>query len=331
MRIVCDELSGVDYKWLKIGVQLGIPRSMLMIFKREDDPLVAAIDYWLNGNVEDVPLSWKSVVTALNSKHVGEPGLAKKISKKYCNSVEKKGKSNIPKPVPRPQKPKPTKLSPSLISSSVSDRSSFPEFLVLKEHVNDQLPIILKRNPDFMNILAKKAAQEKLVPKTVNEILESIDPSVSPYLILRFLMSYVHSNYKLYQGWQNTFLLLETCNLLSQLNQTSLADSSGAIIGKHAVKSYFSETDVPLLTEILAGFSSEWKEIAICLKISKSKIKTIEAMRHEPNVALNEVVMSWVECSYDHERAKLPTYSVLVNDLSLSSSGFGRQANKILL
>ena len=49
-----------------------------------DDPLAAAVNYWLNGNVNDVPLSWISVVKAVNSNHVGETGLAKRISRKYC-------------------------------------------------------------------------------------------------------------------------------------------------------------------------------------------------------------------------------------------------------
>ena len=53
-------------------------------FKKEDDPLSSAIDYWLRDNVEDVPVSWESIVTALESTHVGEPGLAKRIKEKYC-------------------------------------------------------------------------------------------------------------------------------------------------------------------------------------------------------------------------------------------------------
>ena len=55
-----------------------------MEFKNDDDPLTAAIDYWLNGNVEGVSISWSSIVTALKSSHVGEIGLANKIKKKHC-------------------------------------------------------------------------------------------------------------------------------------------------------------------------------------------------------------------------------------------------------
>ena len=89
LRIICDELGEVAHKWFKIGVQLGIPRHILKEFEKETDPLSAVIDYWLNGNVEDleVPVSWRSVVAALESRHVMETGLANRISRKYCQHL----------------------------------------------------------------------------------------------------------------------------------------------------------------------------------------------------------------------------------------------------
>ena len=92
LKLICAELKGVTYKWSKIGVQLSIPYYKLKEFKKEDDPLAAAVDYWLNGNVEGVPVSWRSIVEALKSS--GETGLAKRIEKKYCpqqNNVGGKG------------------------------------------------------------------------------------------------------------------------------------------------------------------------------------------------------------------------------------------------
>ena len=78
------ELGKVAHKWFKIGVQLGVPLHKLKEFEKEADPLSAVIDYWLNGNVEGVLISWKSIVAALESSHVDETGLAHRISKKYC-------------------------------------------------------------------------------------------------------------------------------------------------------------------------------------------------------------------------------------------------------
>ena len=67
---------------------MGIPLHKLKEFEEEDDPLAAAIDYWLRGNVESVPVNWKSIVDALKSGHVDESGLAKRIASKYCSDHE---------------------------------------------------------------------------------------------------------------------------------------------------------------------------------------------------------------------------------------------------
>ena len=89
LKLVCEELKEVTYKWSKIGVQLGIPKYKLKEFKKEDDPLGEAVDYWLIGNVEGVPVSWRSVVEVLKSS--GETGLAKRIKKKYCQQQDNVG------------------------------------------------------------------------------------------------------------------------------------------------------------------------------------------------------------------------------------------------
>ena len=81
------ELGNIQHKLFKFGIQLGIPHGKLKEFEKEADPLSTVVDYWLNGNVKGVPVSWKSVVEALESSHVDESGLANSISKKYCKDT----------------------------------------------------------------------------------------------------------------------------------------------------------------------------------------------------------------------------------------------------
>ena len=98
LRVICEELSTVKYKSFDIGIQLGVPHHKLKEFKKEVDPLSEAVNYWLNGNAEEVPVSWMSVVAALESSHVEETGLAKKIKKKYCqqqNALQDNGTVRI--------------------------------------------------------------------------------------------------------------------------------------------------------------------------------------------------------------------------------------------
>lgn len=55
-----------------------------MEFKKEDDPLSAVIDFFMKNTTKAIPISWKTVASAVESDHVGEAGLAEKIRKKYC-------------------------------------------------------------------------------------------------------------------------------------------------------------------------------------------------------------------------------------------------------
>ncbi len=90
-------MGRVETKWHKIGVQLGIPRNKLLEFEEERDPLSAVVDYWLKGNVAElvVPISWKSIVTALESDYIGELGLAGQIRKQYCQIEVENGEQTI--------------------------------------------------------------------------------------------------------------------------------------------------------------------------------------------------------------------------------------------
>ena len=92
MRTVCNALGSIKTKWFEIGIQLGIARNKLLEFKNEHDPLSAIMDYCLRGNVakSTAPISWDSIVAALKSDHVGEPGLAEQISKKYYHQEDTK-------------------------------------------------------------------------------------------------------------------------------------------------------------------------------------------------------------------------------------------------
>lgn len=88
LRTVCNELGEVQHKAFEIGIQLGISRSKMLQFKQEGDLLSAAVDYWLCGNIKEVPIAWRSVVEALLSNYVGEAARADAICAKYCRQPE---------------------------------------------------------------------------------------------------------------------------------------------------------------------------------------------------------------------------------------------------
>lgn len=67
---------------------MGVPHSKLKELQ-EGNILAPTLDYWLSGNT-DVPITWESVVRALESNYVKEGGCANKIKVKYCQNQEPK-------------------------------------------------------------------------------------------------------------------------------------------------------------------------------------------------------------------------------------------------
>ena len=84
---LCNELGLLKYKAQEIGILLGISLGKLKEMKQDGDLFLESLDYWLRGNT-DVPVTWGSIVAALESDFVNELGCAKKIKRKYCQSEE---------------------------------------------------------------------------------------------------------------------------------------------------------------------------------------------------------------------------------------------------
>ena len=95
LRTLCSELALISHKWLEFGTQLGVPHHKLMLFKKEDDPLLACLNYWREGNVKDSPVSWESIVKALESEHIGENILAESVRAMYCHQLDSKGEKVV--------------------------------------------------------------------------------------------------------------------------------------------------------------------------------------------------------------------------------------------
>ena len=81
----------MKYKWRDIGLKLQVPYYKLKEFKKDSNPLIEVMNYWLSGNIKDVPVTWRFLVTVLESSSVDERGLAKTIMEKYCPSEQQKG------------------------------------------------------------------------------------------------------------------------------------------------------------------------------------------------------------------------------------------------
>lgn len=85
LRNVNHELAYVRGKWYDIGVQLDL--SVAKLHEIEIDyhfmhrRFAEVINFWLKGNTL-IPVTWESLIDALESPPVNERGLAKKLREK---------------------------------------------------------------------------------------------------------------------------------------------------------------------------------------------------------------------------------------------------------
>ena len=74
---ILQEIKDVT-NWKDLGLQLGFPSSKLNKFELEQDPIVALIQGWMDGQA--LPPSWETLEEALTSPAMCENRVAKGIA-----------------------------------------------------------------------------------------------------------------------------------------------------------------------------------------------------------------------------------------------------------
>ena len=193
--------------------------------------------------------------------------------------------------------------------------------------------VLLKNATQTLLTLTKKAHESGLISHIIRRHLESLDPGVPYPLMCRYLLLHVQKGTNSQGKMIDWLELLSTVEvpsiLLSLMGQHYDSLVSMGEEGGHRKKVVFKEFEVPSLTEILAGHSSKWEVIAISLGLPDNKIKNIASMNvSKPvEVALNEVLLSWVRGEFQH--AKPPTLGNLQEALRSDTVGLGALANKL--
>ena len=206
---------------------------------------------------------------------------------------------------------------------------------VLKYYEKELTSALLKNAPHSLLTLTEKAHGNDLINHKVKSQLESLDPSVLNSLMCKYLLLHVQKAIKSHDKVMHWLELLSTVevpsNLLSLMRQhcDGLVGISGK--GDNREQVVFKEFEVPALTEILAGHSSKWEVIAISLGLPDNKIKNIAVknVSKPVEVALNEVLLSWVRGESEH--AKPPTMKNLQKSLRSNTVGLGALSNKVEL
>ena len=91
LKALLNELHPVRASWFMIGLELDIPHTELICFRKMhsdlSDSLCEMLMHWLKA-ADDPPPSWATVVTALRSPLVNERNLAGQLESKYCAQAQ---------------------------------------------------------------------------------------------------------------------------------------------------------------------------------------------------------------------------------------------------
>ena len=91
LKALLIELHSVRVNWYNIGLELGVPYTELICFRKKySDPsesLREVLIHWLKTTV-DSPPSWEAVVSALRSLIVNEMNVAAQLESKYCPPMQ---------------------------------------------------------------------------------------------------------------------------------------------------------------------------------------------------------------------------------------------------
>ena len=90
LRLVMNELVDVCAQWYHLGMQLNVKCGALdrirVQFFDPRDQLLEMFKVWVDSNTD---ASWKTLVKALRSQHVGASRLASRLETKYCVEVDR--------------------------------------------------------------------------------------------------------------------------------------------------------------------------------------------------------------------------------------------------
>lgn len=215
---------------------------------------------------------------------------------------------------------------------------NIPNELKSLKHCEIELLICLQ-DIDLVS-LAGKVADCGIATDFLKAVFKSLDPSVPCQLIARYLLLNVykglHVNTKTnFKQWLKLLENKGASGVVSQVKQF-LAKTSGSGHVSVACKgseigdedTILNEGHISDLTEILAGCSSKWKEIAISLRLPKNEIDNITMLSvSKPILCLNEIITSWIRGQY--HSAKPPTLEVLKQALRSKTVGLGSEASNL--
>ena len=244
--------------------------------------------------------------------------------------------------------PRSSELIISDKSTEMAEKSSFVDGFFREEVVDS-----LNKHADLEKF-TRDIAQCKIISQDVKKCFDSLDPPVPRPLQIRYLLLHAKKrlekgNPKLCECWlkllaqygvPSQLLLRSRTEAQSLTGSDSLVEQHDSLVTgdgatnfsiskKRPSGGYFLERHISDLTEVLAGYSGQWENIAISLNLPTVVCKNIMARihMHDIKVCLSDVLREWI--IGEHEYALAPSMENLKKVLGSELVGLGKVAGQL--
>ena len=189
------------------------------------------------------------------------------------------------------------------------------EWLALK-NFEDQLVTVLKKEDSIS--LCEKLFEKCVISKEVQDKFSSLDHvSLKEELKVRYLLQHINDAVKDNKLVYHSFIAILTeinegvvselnkelhlCELLEVLEDSQVCGTSEALVGSKRPRASIGEvdlceSDVPLLTELLADGADRAEELGVALHLTKSQIKECQK-DCSIKMSLSNVILEWIRSS----------------------------------
>ena len=176
------------------------------------------------------------------------------------------------------------------------------------------------------------------IPQGVKKDFPCLDPEAVPRsLMVRYLLLHVHewleANPRLYERWLKVLGRYISSQVLHKVREQYSGNEAGSsLVGggsSHVGANFLLQKHVEVLTEVLAGHSSEWQNIGMALRLPRNVLVDIVRTygQYGSNFCFNNLLHEWIVGR--HEHSKPPTVENLKQALRSGLVGLGDVANQL--
>ena len=175
------------------------------------------------------------------------------------------------------------------------------------------------------------------IPQGVKKDFASLDPEAVPRpLMVRYLLLHVYewleANPRLYERWLKVLGKYVSSQVLHEVREWYSGNEAGSSLvgeGSHVGANFLLEKHLQVLTEVLAGHSSQWYSVGIALRLPHNVLKGIRITfsQHGVKICLYQVLHEWI--LWRHEHSKPPTVENLKQALRSALVGLDVVANQL--